>query len=204
MNKLIFILCIYFMCKTPSISQSIEIMPGAERIFVDVQFLEFFDQDLRWSLFSRSRATSSYTDSKTDLFTGSYMNYTSRFGFGGTILGRISSNGGGIDAGIHFFKSSKSFMIYALTSININDELLYSWFSIFRYTPLISEKWKGYLSIELFSAFAKVGHLSSVQRLRIGAESGGYQFGLALNLQASGTSLNEVDSNPGIFIRKAF
>ena len=64
-------------------SQSFEFMDGSERIFVDVQWLETFDEEQKWSLFSRTRATAEDREN-TNLFTGAYLNYTSSSGFGGT------------------------------------------------------------------------------------------------------------------------
>ena len=90
-------------CSLVSYAQSFELMPGTERVFMDAQYLKFFDSNTRVSLFSRARATAEYTEQQTDLFTGAYLNYTIKSGFGGTVLGRISSNNSGIDVGIHYF-----------------------------------------------------------------------------------------------------
>lgn len=201
MKKLsLFILFISALSTTSA--QSFEIMPGIKRLFIDAQYLKFLDKDKSLSLFSRTRATSEYDGQATDLFTGAYLNYTTKSGVGGSLVGRISSNNSGIDAGIHFFKAKKSFMIFALTSINISDELLYSWFSILRYMPEVNKEWKLYSSLELFTAFGEIGHLSSVQRIRLGLDRTGYQFGFAINLNAS--RFAETDVNPGIFLRKQF
>ncbi|MEM1219448.1 MAG: hypothetical protein AAGH79_11065 [Bacteroidota bacterium] len=183
-------------------AQSFEVMPGTERVFIDAQYLSFFTGESKLSLFSRARATAAYDEQSTDLFTGAYLNYTASSGFGGTVIGRISSRGSGIDAGIHYFKAKKSLIIYALPSINLNDELLFSWFSILRYSPALSEQWKLYTSLELFSAFGQLGHLSSVQRIRLGVDKRGHQFGLALNLNESRFTMT--DLNPGVFFRKQF
>lgn len=177
-------------------------MAGTKHIFIDAQYLKFFDEQNRVSLFSRARATAQYDEQRTVLFTGAYLNYTTKSGFGGTILGRISSTNSGVDAGIHYFKVTKNFMIYALPSISLSDELLYSWFSILRFTPTLKNDWKLYSSLELFSAFGQIGHLSSVQRVRLGLDRKGYQFGLAVNLNES--RFSETDVNPGVFIRKQF
>ena len=177
-------------------------MPGTERIFIDAQYLKFLDANNKFSLFARARATAEYDEATTDLFTGAYLNYTTKSGIGGTVLGRISSNNAGIDAGIHFFKAKKSWMIFALPSINIGSELLYSWFSIFRFTPALKNQWKIYSSVELFSAFGQIGHLSSVQRIRLGVDKQGYQFGAAINLRES--RFTDSDVNPGVFLRKQF
>lgn len=183
-------------------AQSFEVMPGLERIFMDAQYLKFFDEEHQVSLFSRARATAEYTEQSTNLFTGAYLNYTTKKGLGATFLGRVSTLGSGMDVGIHYFKASSSFMVYALPSINLNKDLLYSWFSIIRYTPSIGGSWKLYTSLELFSAFDALGHLGSVQRLRVGADQKGYQVGFALNLGES--RMSEMDINPGIFFRKQF
>lgn len=183
-------------------AQSFELMTGTERIFIDAQYLKFFDEQNRVSLFSRARATAQYDEQRTDLFTGAYLNYTTKSGFGGTILARISSTNSGVDAGIHYFKATKNFMIYALPSINLSDELLYSWFSILRFTPNLKNDWKLYSSLELFSALGQIGHLSSVQRVRLGLERSGYQFGLGVNLNES--RFSDTDVNPGVFVRKQF
>ena len=182
--------------------QSFEVMPGTERIFIDAQYLAFFDKEKKISLFSRTRATSNYDQTNTDLFTGAYLNYTTKSGVGASVIGRISSFNSGIDVGIHYFKASKKFMVFAIPSINLNDELLYSWFSIVRFTPALNEAWRLYSSLELFSAFNSIGHLSSVQRIRVGVDKEGYQFGLALNLTEP--RFADTDVNPGIFMRKSF
>lgn len=202
--KQIQVLLLFLILAKAGASQSFEFMPGTERIFIDAQFLKFFDQNYRWSLFSRARATTEYNDPVTDLFTGAYLNYTTKSGFGGTVIGRISSFNSGVDVGVHFFKANEKFVVYALPSININDELLYSWFSIVRFTPGLRNGWKLYSSLELFSAFVEAGHLSSVQRIRLGLDKSGYQFGLAVNLAERGSDFNDTDINPGIFIRKQF
>ena len=179
-------------------------MPGTERIFIDAQFLKFFDEQYRWSLFSRARATAEYYRNQTDLFTGAYLNYTMKSGFGGTILGRIATLSSGVDVGVHYFRATEKWVVYALPSININDKLAYSWFSIIRFTPGLGKEWKGYVSLELFSAFNRDGHVSSAQRLRLGIDKKGYQFGLAINLRETGRSFEKGDANPGVFLRKAF
>lgn len=178
-------------------------MPGTKSIFVDAQWLRTFNSIGKWSLFSRSRALVDYREN-TDLFTGAYLNYTTKSGFGGTLLGRISTLGAGGDAGLHFFKANASLLIYALASIDLQSELAYSWFSIIRYTPAINNKWRLYTNLELFSNFNIDGHVASVQRIRFGLDQKGYQFGLALNLSGLGNDYSIRDTNPGIFLRKQF
>jgi len=185
-------------------SQSFEIMPGTERIFMDIQYLKFFDQKYRWSLFTRSRATAAYDEQNTNLFSAGYLSYTTKPGIGATLLGRISTFGSGMDLGVHFLKSTKSFSIFTLPGIRLSDELAYSWFTILRITPALSEKWKLYSSVEWFSAFNRLGHASTIERIRLGLDKNGNQFGFAINLRQAGKSFTNVDTNPGVFYRKVF
>ena len=95
-------------------------------------------------------------------------------------------------------------MLYALASIELSNELGYSWFSIFRFTPSFNDNWKLYSSLELFSNFNDAGHVASVQRIRLGLDYKSYQFGLAINLSGIGRNYQIRDENPGIFFRKTF
>lgn len=184
-------------------AQSLELMPGYKRIFADVQWLKFVDQEQKWSVFSRSRATVDYEDD-TDLFSGAYLNYTTQAGVGVTLVGSISNLGAGGDAGLHLFKANKKIMLYALASFGLSSELSYSWFSILRFTPGISQDWQLYSSLELFSNFGKEGHVASVQRVRLGLDKKAYQFGVGINFSGLGKNYSNTDINPGLFIRKQF
>ena len=186
-----------------SVSRSLELMPGTERVFVDVQWLKFLDEKSSWSVFSRSRATSDY-EGNSNLFTGAYLNYTTKMGLGTTLVGRMSSNNVGGDIGIHFFKANQHFMVYALTSVEMSSNFSYSWFSIARYTPALNENWDIYSSLELFTNFSQSRHVASVQRIRAGLSSNGWQFGLAFNLSGLGENYQVRDFNPGVFVRKQF
>ena len=180
-------------------------MAGTERIFIDSQYLKFFKDNSKLSLFSRARATVVYNDNTTtNLFTGGYLNYTIYNGFGLTTIGRVASNGSGVDVGIHYFKKDKNWMIYTLPSINVNSDLLYSWFSMIRYTPLINDRLKLYSSLELFSAFLSNKHATSVQRIRLGLDTDEYQYGVAVNMNQRGIQFQDQDYNLGLFLRKTF
>jgi hypothetical protein len=203
MNRLLFLCSISFITFLNLDAQSLEVMPGTERIFADAQWLKTFDAERKWSLFSRSRATVDY-ENNTDLFTGAYLNYTTSSGLGGTLVGRIATTGAGADAGIHYFKARRSFMVYALASVALQQDFSCSWFSILRYTPALNKNWRLYSSLELFSNFSRAGHVASVQRIRAGLDRSGYQFGLAVNLLGLGKTYRATDTNPGVFLRKQF
>jgi len=184
-------------------AQKLEFMAGNERIFVDAQWLKPFDKNYKWTLFSRSRATVDY-EKNTNLFTGAYLNYTTKSEFGPTVVGRISSFSSGGDAGVHFFKRKEKFLIYALATAEIGTALSITWFSIMRYTPSISTKLNLYTSLELFTNYNTEGHMASIQRTRIGLEAATYQFGFGLNTSEYGKSFETTDTNLGLFISKQF
>jgi hypothetical protein len=138
-------------------AQSLELMAGHEGIFADVQWLKFMDSKKHWSVFSRTRATVDY-EQQTSLFSGAYLNYSMKNGLGGSLVGNISDSGAGADAGLHIFKAKPNWMLFGLASVGLKNELEYSWFSIFRYTPKLSKTWKGYSSLELFSLVGREGH----------------------------------------------
>lgn len=184
-------------------AQSLEIMPGNEHVFADLQWLKPFDSQFRWSLFSRTRMTVDW-DNRANLFSGAYLNRTTKSGIGASLVGKVSqTTGAGADAGAHVFKSKPSWMLFGLATVGLKEELEYSWFSILRFTPKINERWKWYTSLELFHLFNKNGHAFSVERIRLGVDWDGYQFGLAANLQQVGTDFN-ASENWGGFVRKSF
>jgi hypothetical protein len=187
---------------TIGFGQSLELMVGHERLFADVQWLKFVDKNKQLSIFSRTRATVDY-ENTTDLFSGAYLNYTSKIGIGVSLVGRIGANGAGTDVGVHFFKAKKEWMLFGLASVALKNELEYSWFSIFRYTPVLKENWKWYSSLELFTLFNQNNHVFSVQRLRLGLDYKGFQFGVGGNFSQLGTAL-ENGTNIGGFARKIF
>ncbi|MBK7407782.1 MAG: hypothetical protein IPL49_09195 [Saprospirales bacterium] len=84
-------------------AQSFELMTGTKRIFFDVKYIKIVEGHKNFSLLSRTRATAEYDEQKTDLFTGTYLNYSIKAGFGGTVAGRIASTGSGFDLGVHYF-----------------------------------------------------------------------------------------------------
>ncbi|HAA10787.1 MAG TPA: hypothetical protein DCE41_03460 [Cytophagales bacterium] len=59
---------------TKTIAQRIELMPGTERLFWDIQWMQRFDEAGAWSLFSRTRGSVDYQGT-TDWFSGVYFEY---------------------------------------------------------------------------------------------------------------------------------
>lgn len=179
------ITCLLGLFCASSLGQSLEIMVGHEGLFADAQWLKFLDEKKHVSIFSRTRATVNY-ENQTNLFSGAYLNYTLKNGLGASLVGKIGNSGAGADAGIHIFTAKKNWMLFGLASMGLQEEFQYSWFSIFRYTPRITDEWKFYSSLELFSLFESGNHLISVQRIRLGMDYQQFQFGIASNFTEIG------------------
>ena len=205
MKKVILLCCVWFNFLV-GFSQSIEIMPGNNFVFTDVQFLKPFDKQFRTTIFSRTRARLTYDDEANgiDFFSGAYFNHTLKSGLGGSIIGRFNNTGSDLDVGVHFFKETKTISLFALPSVSLSTVGTWSWFSIFRFRPKLNENWKWYIGIELFTAFDKADHLASTQRIRLGLDYQSYQFGLAMNITEVGGNLIVVNDNYGVFLRKEF
>ncbi len=201
--KVYFILLLALILGHPSSGQSLELMAGQKNIFADVQWLKPLDQAFRWTVFSRTRATVDY-DNQTDLFSGAYLNYTSSSGLGASLVGKIGGRGAGADLGLHFFKAQPNWTLFGLASVSLKSSLEYSWFSILRLMPPINQRWKWYLSLELFNSFNGQGHVFSVQRLRLGVERSRFQFGFAANFSEVGSTWASGGNNIGGFVRRSF
>lgn len=204
--KPFFILIISFFSISHLDAQSIEVMPGNNFVFTDIQFFKSFDKQYRMTLFSRTRARLTYNDDENGInfFSGAYFNYTFKSGLGGSIIGRINNFGSDADTGIHFYKQKKAWTFFVLPSISLTNGGTYSWFSIIRFRPDLNEEWKLYTSLELFTALNKSDHLASTQRIRLGMDYKTFQFGLAMNLTEVGDDWILVNDNYGVFLRKEF
>lgn len=198
---LIFTLLIGFMPKAKA--QSLEIMPGNNRVFADIQWLQPLEPSYQFSLFSRTRATVTY-EQQTDVFTGAYLNYTRFKGFGFSLVGRIDNRVGGGDCGLHYFKNQKDWTAFVLLSAALDQADHYSLFSIVRYRPSINEHWKWFSGMELYIAWLRGDHRVSVGRLRAGAEWKGLAFGLGADGVYGGEGVQLVYNNFGIFLRRQF
>ncbi len=186
-----------------STAQSVEIMPGTHNVFVDLQWLRTFDEARHWSLFSRTRATVDYQNS-SDLLMGGYLNYTSSIGLGPTIVGAVGHSGAVAEAGVHYFSASPTLVFFGLASAATRDRFTYSWFSITRYTPALSELTRLYTSLEVYVQMQDTDLQVTVVRARTGLSLDSYQLGRGMNAAAFGFWSGAWALNPGIFLRKEY
>ena len=200
----IFIIAAFLILSKFSFTQSIEIMPGTDNLFFDIQFLKPLKKnDYKFTVFSRTRGIVDY-ESNANILSAAYVSYTSKIGLGVSIIGAVnSSNGPNGAAGVNFLKVKNNFTIFALAAVEAHHPIGYSLFTIIRYTPDIKDNWKLYSSLELFTLYRKGGHEVSSERIRLGLDHKNFQFGLGANLTQFGNEFTAID-NYGLFIRKSF
>lgn len=186
-------------------AQSIELMPASRGIQLDVQWFKTLDTSYRWSILNRSLAFISY-DGTPDLFSGTYLNYTTKSGFGGTLVGRIGSSSSGGNIGVHFLKGGKNWSVFSFATAGIGTDraMEYNIFAVFQFRPKLSKTVNLYTSAEAFSVFNNTGHGYSIQRLRLGIDWKTWQIGFASDFSEFGTQLQFFTVNIGGFLRREF
>jgi hypothetical protein len=185
-------------------AQNFELMAGTKRLFFDFKYIKIIETQPKLSVLHRTRANAEYDAQPADLFTGTYLNYSIKAGIGPTFVGRISSTGSGFDVGVHYFKATPKFFVYTLPSVQIHEEFFFSWLTFLRFSPALVKDWKLNTSLELFTAFNSERHLKSLQRVRLGVGKKGFTFGLAMDFVERGDRLEDLDTNPGMFVQKQF
>jgi len=180
-----------------------ELLPSTEYVFADIQFLEPFDRAYRFTLFSRTRMQIDYKG-QVNFFSGAYFSYTQKKGWGTTFLGRVNNAEVGADGGIHYSQNRTNWSFFGLLAKDLTEPGGFSWFSILRHRLRLNETWKAYSSLELFIAMDGGNHIASLQRIRIGLDRMGYQFGLGFNWLELGNAFLFLNDTYGIFIRKEF
>ncbi len=201
--KILAILILFFSINK-GIAQSIELMPGTENVFVDIQFMEnMSDSSFKYIVYSQTRAIISQENNAT-MSTVVFFNYKSKLGLGATLASRITSGNGASGLfGLSYLNIDKRFLIYSLLAVEQHDETRFGSFSVFKYYPQLCDNWKLYTSLEVNSLIDKEHHLDSVQRMRLGLDYKNNQFGLAANLREIGKDYNMIE-NYGLFFRKVF
>lgn len=210
MNYRLFFILMGFLFHFNVKSQSIEIMPGNNFVFADIQLLQPLVENYRTSIFNRSyiRAFYEKAPDRLDYLSATYFNVTSDIGLGGSLIGRFNKDGFTTDAGVHFLGQFKAITLILVPSFNLENTDIRIVFGTLRFRPAINETIKLYSSFENTSVYLVTDHLTSTQRMRLGLEYSGFQMGFAANMsQLSSPFLPELfwyHENYGVFVRKEF
>lgn len=119
------------------------------------------------------------------------------------VVGGITYTPGGFTPsfGLHYIVRKEKFFFLSAPRINISDELSYDIINIIQYKIPVSEKHNLFTQAKLLNVFNSYGNIKSYQWFRVGLETKGVQFGLAVNLDERGPD-PELTTNWGAFIRK--
>jgi len=103
---------------------------------------------------------------------------------------------------MQYLLNRKNWLLVVSPRFDIKEKGAYEMFGMFEFRPVINGNLKLYLRIQGMTSHGPYHHNRSYQRLRLGVEKRGIQFGSGLNTDVYGKS-RMVKFNAGLFVRKA-
>lgn len=103
---------------------------------------------------------------------------------------------------MQYMLNRKNWLLVVSPRLDIKKEGAYEMFGMFEYRLVIGNNLKLYTRIQGMTSHGPYHHNRSYQRLRLGVEKRGVQFGLGLNNDFYGKAA-KMKFNAGFFIRKA-
>lgn len=172
-------------CAAPSQSraQSIELMAGNRSATLDLKVSA--ELAPRTNLFIRNRATISH-DALVSEFGLVDLSYNLPCGLGAVAEAQLVPGAKAVPRlGMQYFRRSGDLSVYGLGTISLvgdpDGEILLN----LRYTSRLTGKIKGVVDLENITNVGRSGHNFSTQRIRVGANLGKYELGLAADLSQS-------------------
>jgi len=104
-------------------------------------------------------------------------------------------------AGFQYNYINQNLFILIAPRVNFRDETSYDIMNIIQYKILLKENLKLFTRAKFLNVFNAIGNIKSYQWFRLGLETKGIQFGLAVNLDERGPDPT-LCTNWGAFIRK--
>lgn len=197
-NLLLLLACV----KTKGQPIPIELMMGNNSGAVNLAFSRDFSQTSRLGFFHQNTIEFDYNEPEKNSFFLQDLLYVETFK-NLRVAGGVAYSKGGFapTAGLQYVYASRKLLFLCAPRVNIVEDPSYDIMSILQYKQEINEKLKLYTRIQLLNVFDSAGNIRSYQWLRLGLETKGIQFGLAVNLDEYGPSPS-VEGNYGLFIRK--
>lgn len=180
----------------------VELTAGNKYGTVDLSFSRFFSKDSKFGFFHMNTVQFDY-DNKNEnsiiLQDLAFVEIVKNL----RIAGGVSYSKAGFSptAGLQYIYNGKNFMILSAPRINITDDPSVDIMNIIQLKLPLTEKLKLYTRAKALNLFWKDGNIKSYQWLRVGLETGGIQFGAAINFDEYGPH-PEVQTSFGVFIRK--
>ncbi|MAF37067.1 hypothetical protein CL622_08190 [archaeon] len=105
--------------------------------------------------------------------------------------------------GLQYFKEEGDLSTYLASTVPLTKPFDSENVIALQYRPKLSDSLGLFTSLENVTNFGKEGHNFSAQKIRLGLETKGYQFGIAADLLETGKK-PKVSSTIGAFVRKEF
>ena len=187
----------------PAAKGSVEVLAGDKSATLDSKLK--VNLGSRFSLFFRSRTTVDYHN-KSSYFGLLDVNVDCGYGIDVFVEGRVISGKEVVPrVGISYTGQLEDFGAALLLTAATTDKPDLEIHPIWSYRPRLNDKLRLVVRGEDITIFNKIGHNSSVQRLRTGIEVEGYQLGPGVDFKEVGQGRNlKFDYNVGGFVSKSF
>jgi len=203
-TRLLLTVIILLVVRTVLVGQTVfETTSTNDNFLMESWWVKPFDSAYKFSLFNLNTAEYNYESEESLLMSYSIVSYNAFKGFGPALGTRILSNKLVSLGGIQYTFYTEKFFVTANFTSEIIDNPDFELYSIVQYRPQITEKLKGFFQGQLSFNFNSDVHLLSFQQLRLGADLGLVQTGLAANLFQLGSDWDQ-DFQPGLFVRFEF
>ena len=119
------------------------------------------------------------------------------------VAGGLAYSPGGFNptAGLQYSYANQKLFILIAPRVNIKSDYSYDIMNIIQYKVPINENLKLFTKAKFLNVFTPNGNIKSYQAFRLGIDTKGVQFGLAVNLDERGPNPT-LTTNWGVFIRK--
>ncbi|MBT3814144.1 hypothetical protein HOE37_02110 [Candidatus Woesearchaeota archaeon] len=180
---------------------SVELMAGNEAVTLDAKL--FGELAPKTNLLARTRLTTDYENNLAP-FTLVDLSYHLIGGLDVVVEMQFTPTDGFVARpGVQYFSKWNDFSLFALGTVNVDENPTGEIITLMQYTPKLSDALKLITQIETVTNFGELGHNFSVERLRLGLGVGDYQFGAAGDLIQIGDD-GELGYNVGGFFKKEF
>lgn len=190
-------------------SQSVETYAGHQRAGIDLMWFKNFQdregQRTPFLFFSRNRANTNYDNAPTAFGSTNAVSYNFKNGVGLVAVGSFLNAGFTPKAGFQFVRMKGEFLFFGWWVADLKKQGNLDLFGMFRWQPALSQNWKGFGQVELFSVYAPHSAIWNLtQRIRLGGKFHHWAAGFMADFNQSGRGRFTPTGNVGAFLRHDF
>ncbi|MEZ5072992.1 MAG: hypothetical protein R2751_19115 [Bacteroidales bacterium] len=180
----------------------VELMLGNKYGAVNLAFSKSFGPESRLGFFHMNTVQFDYRDETGHSYILQDLLYVETIKHLNVTAGVAYSKGGfAPTAGLQYLLAGKNVMFLLAPRVNLVEDLSYDVFGFLQFKPALTENLKLFARAQFLSVFDGESHIKSYQWLRLGLDTKGIQFGLALNFDEYGPH-PAVETSAGLFVRK--